>query len=215
MTENPWDDDAPSKKLNYWRLCDELSVLQATLLVLGHDPAGPHAYAENKSLDNQPTGYEAVKTGISRALKSGDIDGVVKERVDYDMHGNEGDVIEDSVCAYNSYVQVESLRKWLFSRGFGDGFFFADGAGKPDYLDPSHSRYAPKLAAAVNAWLAMEDESARGNSSPKMALEKWLRQHAAEFGLSKDDGNPNENGIKEISKVANWDMRGGAPKTPG
>lgn len=42
----------------------------------------------------------------------------------------------------------------------------------------------------------------------------WLRSHAGRFGLIKDDGNPNESGIEEVSKVANWETKGGAPKTP-
>jgi hypothetical protein len=42
----------------------------------------------------------------------------------------------------------------------------------------------------------------------------WLRQHANEFGLTKEDGNPNEQGIEEVAKIANWDTKGGAPKTP-
>ena len=43
---------------------------------------------------------------------------------------------------------------------------------------------------------------------------KWLRRHADQYGLTKDDGNPNEQGIEEIAKIANWDSKGGAPKTP-
>jgi hypothetical protein len=46
-------------------------------------------------------------------------------------------------------------------------------------------------------------------------LLKWLREHAADFGLSDEDGKPNETGIEEAAKVANWQPGGGAPKTPG
>jgi hypothetical protein len=49
----------------------------------------------------------------------------------------------------------------------------------------------------------------------KQALLKWLRKNADKFGLTKDDGNPNEQGIEEIAKISNWDTKGGAPKTPG
>jgi hypothetical protein len=42
----------------------------------------------------------------------------------------------------------------------------------------------------------------------------WLRQHANEFRLTKEDGNPNEQGIEEVAKIANWDTKGGSPKTP-
>ena len=51
--------------------------------------------------------------------------------------------------------------------------------------------------------------------TPKQALLKWLGEHAAEFELAGEDGKPNESGIEEIAKVANWKPEGGAPKTPG
>jgi hypothetical protein len=95
------------------------------------------------------------------------------------------------------------------------GFFFPEAGSTPDYLDPLHPRYAPKLAAAVQAWLAAERESALAGKSPKQALITWLRVHAVEFGLTDDDGKLNETGIEEAAKVANWDKKGGAPKTPG
>ena len=117
----------------------------------------------------------------------------------------------DSV-ALSSRVEVESLKEWLASRGFRRGFFFPERTETPDYLDPGNSRYAPKLAAAVRAWQAVTDPAGR---HPKQALAKWLRENAAEFGLTDDEGKPNETGIEEAAKVANWQPGGGAPKTPG
>lgn len=80
-----------------------------------------------------------------------------------------------------------------------------------DFLDLLNQRYAPKLAAAVKAWQAVTDT---GKRSPKQALDKWLREHATEFGLTNEDGKPIENAIEECSKVANWNTKGGATKTP-
>ena len=80
------------------------------------------------------------------------------------------------------------------------------------YLDPKHPRFAPKLAAAVRAWQSV---TAPGNKSPKQAIEKWLRDHAAELGLTNQDGNPINQAIEECSAVANWQPKGGAVKTPG
>jgi hypothetical protein len=48
------------------------------------------------------------------------------------------------------------------------------------FLDPKNPRYAPKLAAAVLAWEATGNEASTGKS-PKQALLKWLREHAAEL----------------------------------
>lgn len=109
-------------------------------------------------------------------------------------------------------VTVEDVRKWLASRGVRAGFFFPEATDAPDYLNPKDARYAPRLAAAVTAWLAVTQSSGK---SVKDAIKKWLREHAAEFGLTNEDGNPNETGIEEVAKVANWQPAGGAPKTPG
>ena len=59
----------------------------------------------------------------------------------------------------------------------------------------------------------MSDETATKGKSAKQALVKWLREHAAEYKLSDDEGKPNELGIEECAKVANWQEKGGAPKT--
>lgn len=105
-------------------------------------------------------------------------------------------------------VEVKALREWLSARGITNGFFFPkarQATGLPDYLDKNHPRYAPGLAAAITAWLQYEPVPGK---SAKMAIEQWLREHAAEYSLS-------ELAIKEYAKVANWDRAGGAPKTPG
>ena len=134
---------------------------------------------------------------------------------EYDINGNQCGILENTIDPTSSRVEVESLRSWLVGRGFHTGFFFPTATGAPDYLDPDHPRYAPKLAAAVKAWLASCDESATRGKSVKQSLVKWLRENAAEFGLSDDDGKPNDTGIEETAKVANWQPGGGAPKTPG
>lgn len=111
-----------------------------------------------------------------------------------------------------SIVSRTDLVAWLESRGVRPDFFFPAATDAPDYLCPKDPRYAPKLAAAVGAWLAVTDP---GKKSPKQALEKWLREHAVEFGLTDDNGNPITKAMEECSTVANWQPGGGAPKTPG
>ena len=58
------------------------------------------------------------------------------------------------------------------------------------------------------------DSSLRVRKTVKQALVIWLRHHANKFALTKEDGKPNEQGIEEVAKIANWDAKGGAPKTP-
>jgi|SRR5215471_19795087 len=200
---------------DYWRLCDELTVVQAALLIAGCDPSSDANFVEGWNAEQRPIGYEAAKTAISNALRRGAITGRVFPIYDYDINGSTCGVQEDSIDLASSRVEVDSLREWLAGRGLKTGFFFPQGINSPDYLDPRHPRYAPKLAAAVRAWLATGNESAISGKSPKQALVKWLREHAAEFGMTDDDGKPNETGIEEAAKVANWQPTGGAPKTPG
>ncbi len=200
--------------LDYWRLCDQLDIVQATLLVCGHDPSTDQGYVEGWAFDRRPTGYEGAKAAISNALRKELIEGQFIPLFEHDIDGNQLAQIENSIDLTASRVEVESLRSWLAGRGFHTGFFFPKATGAPDYLDPDHPRYAPKLAAAVKAWLASSDESTIRGKSAKQALVKWLRENASEFGLSDDDGKPNETGIEETAKVANWQPSGGAPKTP-
>lgn len=114
-----------------------------------------------------------------------------------------------------STVNIDSLCEWLRVRNFQDGFFLLAKGQVDKIADPSNEFYAPKLAAAVRAWneVTADPESLNGKT-PKKALEVWLRKHANEYNLTGKDGNPNELGIEEICKVANWKPAGGASPTP-
>lgn len=167
------------ESLDYLRLCDELSVIQAAMLLVGCDPTGDAGRIEGWDIEKRPLGYEAAKTAISNALRRGAIAGKITQIYEYDINGNTCGVIEDSIDLACSRVEVESLREWLARRGLKTGFFFPEKRDFGDYLDPAHPRYASKLAAAVLAWRATENESAISGKSPKQALMKWLREHAA------------------------------------
>lgn len=239
------------EELDYWRLCEELNIVQASLLVIGEDPSCA-GYTEEQEIKNRPQGYEAAKTaicsglknfilyekqcheleeynasmGIDRpsasdisledsgqliALQSRAISGTFVQQTEYDPNANALGFIDGSVDPHRSMVNVESLKQWLGLKGFTTGFFFPEPIATMDFLDPLNPRYAPKLAASVKAWQAITDA---GKRSPKQALDKWLREHAAEFGLTNEEGKPIENAIEECSKVANWNAKGGATKTP-
>jgi len=103
----------------------------------------------------------------------------------------------------------------LRARNFADGFFIPSQDEVDSLANPAGEFYAPKLAAAVRAWHEVTaDPEALNGKTPKKALEIWLRKHANEYGLTAKDGNPNELGIEEVCKVANWKPTGGASPTP-
>jgi hypothetical protein len=200
--------------LDYWRLCDELTVLQAALLVAGVDPT-THEFVEKWNAEDRPLGFDAAKHAITNALRRGAISGRVIEHCEHDSFGNPSGVIPDTVDPAASRVELESLRAWLRSRGLKTGFFFPGNDDRPDYLDRTHPRFAPKLAAAVQAWMAVQEIAEASGKSPKQTLVKWLRENAAAVGLTDEEGVVNETGVEEVAKVANWQLTGGAPKTPG
>jgi hypothetical protein len=195
--------------LDYWRLCDELSVVQAALLIIGEDPSQFQDIVDKESPQNRPPGYDAVKAALTNAIRGKRLPG--KIFTTEDQYGN------DLGADWNdSTVTVDDLRVWLSSRGIETGFFFPRHETNPDYLSKFHENYSPKLAAAIEAWKCVSaDAGLRSGKTVKQALVVWLRQHANEFGLTKEDGNPNEQGIEEVAKIANWEPKGGAPKTPG
>lgn len=210
--EREWDEEqATLEGLDLWRLCEELSVVQAALLIVGRDPGGNDGYVETWDRHKRPPGYEAAKHAIMGALRRKAVAGSVTPIFEYE-NNYPTTPIADSVDVDASTVDVQALKSWMKSRGVKSGFFFPEGTSAPDYLDPGHPRYAPKLAAAVSAWLAVDDPKGK---TPKSGLMKWLRENSAAFGLSDEEGKPNELGIEECAKVANWQPGGGAPKTPG
>lgn len=201
-------------KLDYWRLCDELTVEQAAQLILGRDP-GAEESPECRPISERPEGYEATKCALMAALKSGQIGGMLRgiDGVEWGHQSGQADPRSSTVVA-------ESLRGWLTQRNFRPAFFFpgecqseriASRVTIPEYMDPEHPRYPPKLALAVRAWLVSEFH---GEKSPKEAMKIWLREAAESWGMVNEDGTPNETAIEEIAKVANWQLSGGAPKTP-
>ena len=95
---------------------------------------------------------------------------------------------------------------------------------KPAYLNMSHPRYSAKLAAAVLAWEAMEDETLRRGKMPIAAMTAWLEKHYLSLSLvhkrgSKthgyNAGDMNQGAIDDIAKICNWEVDGGPPPTPG
>ncbi|MFG1186913.1 hypothetical protein [Xanthobacter aminoxidans] len=189
-----------------WRLAKSLTIYQAALLIEGYDPA--------KFEDSPPYNWHPdIKNktaAVIHALRSASEDGTIKLAKEF----RSGE-FDEYLDLDRSLMRVDDIRSWLETAGFKDGFFVPieeedDGPG--DFLSPF---YAPKLAAANDAWKAVtSDKTWLRGRSPKKAIELWLKENAARYGLMNKDGTPNATGIEEIAKVANWKPAGGAPTTP-
>jgi hypothetical protein len=209
--------------IEYWKLCARITLFQAIVLIAGSDPCShTSGDIENKSWDDlrtfpEPPGYGAIKTALLVATRDGELDAVINERRDYDQNGNDVGEIPGTIDLDTSYVTTASIRKFLKERNFQSDFFTPhEDPALPGYLDPSNPCYAAKLAAAVDAWTQVTTEGTyETESTPKQLMEKWLRINAVRYGLNKPDGKLNEDGISQITKIANWKPEGGAARTPG
>ena len=122
-----------------------------------------------------------------------------------------------------STIAREDLIDWLKKRGLNECYFFSEDNNpkaiyEPRYLNPKDSRYPVKLAAAIRAWEAMDDNKLVAGRGVVIALTKWLTANAKQLRLlhEKDvsnrytKGSLNKTAIDEIAKVANWS--GGGPQ---
>jgi hypothetical protein len=142
--------------LDYWRLCDQLTVTQAALLLVGKDPTDLQYSV--RSSRKTPIGFDAAFAALTSAIKA--------KRLP--EHFAEG---ADVTNWYNATISVEDLTAWLKTRGINRRFFFPATEAGPDYLSKDHPNYSMKLAAAIMAWKAVSaDEELRRGKSVKQAL---------------------------------------------
>ena len=202
--------------MDFWRFCDELTVVQAALLIVSKDPSGIAEYIDAWSPDEKPSGYIAVLSALQHSVVGSRLNAT---RIFRNLHAEHPDADHPVNCLdwHSTRLDVDDLKVWLELRGVQSGFFFPGEPVTVEYLDVKSECFAPKLAAAVQAWKAVRSERTSRASvrSVKQDLTRWLNLHAAEYGLTNDEGEPNKQAIEEVAKVANWNTRGGAPRTPG
>lgn len=199
----------------YWKLCEELSVDDASHLIIGILPDEIEAMAQSGSelTPSSKRKYETSLRAIRTALISATETEKIKTAICYHPSNYHGGPLEYDI--YETKINVDVLKSWLLSKNIKPAFFFDNNNDEPDYLDKNNPYYAPKLATAIKAWKAITSDLSRlKNKSPKQALEKWLKENAKEFDLLDENGNHIKQTIEDICKIANWQTKGGATKTP-
>lgn len=224
-----------------WNLHEDFSVTHAAALVAGYNPTTIDRCKDDSSFQEAYPKYSVTFNALTNAITNGRLYAALRypareygyldqleeiDRAEMGLPHGPGSTAKEgeeltSDCRYFykptpdwslSTVTRDDLIDWLTRRDIKSEFFIPRATHRPGYLDPGNARYAPKLAAAVKAWEAVTTPNGK---HPKKALEKWLLEHATEYGLTIKGGKPNETAIEEIAKVANWQPSGGAPKTPG
>ncbi len=224
-----------------WNAATSYSVQVAAALFAEFEPTDFY-YSDNSSLTNSNTVYKKIdndyiednkEAKLVQAAYSILINSVKDNSLNVKLHyltyplyvirfnidkNNTDKMTPDELLANpiidwrETRIEKEDFKQWLLSRDSKPAFFFGKQASnEPDYLNPNHWKYSPKLAATNMAWQSVTETNGK---TPKQALMKWLREHAAEYGLTDDEGKINETAIDECAKTANWKPDGGAPTTP-
>lgn len=191
--------------LERWRLVKQFTIYQAALLSHGYDPASVYGI----EFERWPVSVRHATLPTINALKHAIFDRIIPlaREVYCDSFGNDVDLSE-------SLIHSKRIHQWYFEHDIYDLFFRIKPKPAHEVDDPRGLFYAPKLAAANAAWRAVTADPKRlRGKSVKQALQEWLEEHAAEYGLLHK-GKPNATGIEDIAKVANWRPNGGAPATP-
>ena len=130
--------------LDPWKLCNVFTIIQAALLIVGKDPSYDQHYIEKWWPNERPEGYEAAKAALLNSIMS--------NKLPANMHM---DAESNTLNLQTTTISLNDIKTWLHDNETSSEFF--EESGQPGYLNPEHERYAPKLAAAVNAWLAMQE----------------------------------------------------------
>jgi hypothetical protein len=99
------------EELDFWRLCEELNIVQATLLVIGED-ASVAEYAEGWDVQNRPKGYEAAKTAICAGLRKY----IQYEKESYELEQQAFNLQAEYPNAPDNVVEDKEYLSTLFTR---------------------------------------------------------------------------------------------------
>ena len=133
------------ESLDYWRICDELTVVQAALLIVGVDPSTIRMGTEAYTADNRPQGYDAMLAALTNSIRAGRLAARLRTPAreygygdypkDDETVGRDG---RDVRIVFNvepnwllTTVSVDDLRNWLQERGVTTGFFFSGSTREP------------------------------------------------------------------------------------
>jgi hypothetical protein len=74
------------ESIDFWKLNDNFTIVQATLLILDIDPTGEQEWVLKSDVQNRPVGFDAIYSGIVQAIKNKTLNATLR----YDAHEQGG-----------------------------------------------------------------------------------------------------------------------------
>ena len=111
----------PMDRINRWKLADELTVFQISLLIAGYDPSEFDGEDHSNWASEVKINTAAFIAAIKHAAKN--------EKITF--YANYMDAYNGQELDWNtSTIGIQSLRQWLYDRNYEDGFFISKGDDK-------------------------------------------------------------------------------------
>lgn len=208
-----------------WRACFDYDLPTAAILMSGGNPSETEDFyhpeaefmCERQMTDGHP-GFTAAFERLKSAIRGGQLralqlptTGSSRARDPWDQEPDQVDWRR--VDWYEVRVEADELREHLRSRKVPDRFFCPAEEGAramaDDPLDPAHPHFAPELALALRAWLALAAKPPAG--APKAAIREWAADNPQAW--VGDPGGPSREALDRIATLVNWRKAGGAPRT--
>ncbi len=187
---------------DYWRLLDELNVIQIVYLTLGFEPPDTRKTSTDEFFGfapidriQKPSGFEALFLCLKKAISNGELHTIKTET--------------NSDHWYLEKIAKNDIENWLLNQNLKPEFFFGNSSKnvhKPEYLNKNHSMYSEELAAAIETWESVLqcNPSRPKRGSRKSLIANHLKQNYSAFNQSQHD---------RITLMLNPDKAGGASKT--
>ncbi len=206
--------------LEFWKNFDFLKVDEFMCLVMGYEPGSYVFDFFSRQKDKAwPEGAELIYKLLVQDIN---MDRFV---LSYDTPADITDApfikMTDYPWWHGGQIKQKALKAWVEKRKIKSKYFGTDLSDNssntnatPDYLNPKNPNYSFKLAAAIKAWEALtaNPELLRGKGC-KDAVVDWLEDNINLLDIP--EGSQLSNNLKEhISFIVNWNLSGGAPKTP-
>ncbi len=195
--------------IEQWHFAKLITIQEAALLMADENPITWDDCEEwNKP---QPDKYKITKRLILDAIESAELP-ITKEVKEWETDINGNQLFElESLDVTKSKIKKDDVRTWLNSIGYPCDFFGTPSHNSnnindiPAYLDPVNPNYSTELAAAVNAWVTVNDGFGNPNATFKQRIIEALEESQPEWDFELNSSGKYTKEVDRISTICNPD----------